>query len=660
MIENCMVEKAIEHLEKRQWSVIPVNCKIAFVSWTLYQKQLPTVCDVRSWWAAHPTANIGIVLGKVSGNLVAIDVDDADLAQRLITSGVCELTTVVKTPRGIHVYLRETDAVSSTSIQTTLGPNVDLKANGSYVVAPPSPGYSFLSEKPVLVVHDATEKAKELLAQVGASLPVGNGELAGRKPGTNHIRIGERDVRLTSICGTLHNRGKSTEDTLKDLRLINTKMTEEPLDDCQISKIVASINNRSNEGGLNPNHIVLLISLKYPMFFLNKEYFLYRAGVYAKVGQQKIHALIKSEVGDKFSANLVRDVEQSLKADVHITAELINQSDTLLNLKNGLMDLRTLQLAPHDEKTLSTVQLPIIYDPAAACPTWKAFLDEILGDEPSKITVLQEYCGYLLSAKTNQEKALLMLGEGANGKSTTQNVITGVLGESNVAAVSLERFKNPYYVASMFGKMANISSESEIRTKDYEATFKLLVTGDLIEVDQKYEHPFSFRNKAKLIFSFNALPPSNDTTDAFFRRLLIIPFNKQIPEERQNKELSHKLLQEKSGIFNWMVKGWQRLQEQGRFNDAVFLHEAIKDYRKANNSVLSFVEDACELAVGHRIRKGNLYEAYKKFCFNGGSCPFPIISFGKELKARFSVADASGAGNTKLWLGIKLRDEVPG
>ena len=243
MTNNYILEKAMEYLEQRKWSVIPMNDKTPLVKWKPYQEKLPSASDVRSWWVAHPSADIGIVLGGVSGNLVVMDVDDNELAERLIKNGICEITTVVKTPRGLHVYLRETDTVSRNSIKTILGPKVDLKATGGCVVAPPSPGYLFLSEKSILVVPSAIEYAKELLTNVGESLPDSNGPASPVNTFTlgQSIIEGQRNSTLFRLGSTLRDNGYSLETIHTQLDAVNETYCQPPLDNSEVAHIATQV-----------------------------------------------------------------------------------------------------------------------------------------------------------------------------------------------------------------------------------------------------------------------------------------------------------------------------------------------------------------------------------------------------------------------------------
>lgn len=406
----------------------------------------------------------------------------------------------------------------------------------------------------------------------------------------------------------------------------------------------------------NPNHIASEVRSGTEIICVEGEFYIYANGVFKKMLKGELSFLVKSYTGDKYGTYLLKEVTAALEADTFKRAEDINQNINLLNVKNGMLDLETLKLKPYDPAYLSTVQIPCDYDPAATCPRWLTFLQEMFGDDPTKVDILQEFFGYCLTSLTNQEKAVLMVGEGANGKSKVLDVLQGVVGSDNTSVVPLEQFKNPHYLAEFFGSMVNISYESNTKTQVYEATFKQLTSGETIPADRKYGHPFKFKNTAKLIFAFNNMPQVDDTTDAFYRRIIPIPCNVQIPEDKQNKNLSKELLEELPGILNWALYGLFRLREQKGFTESPESRAFLEGYRKDNNNVISFVDEACRLDPIEISTKEELYEAYGRFCKSSGYHPLGKIKFGRRIQRYCpKVADDSGTDNVKFWRGISAK-----
>lgn len=416
-------------------------------------------------------------------------------------------------------------------------------------------------------------------------------------------------------------------------------------------------NRNSSTTSINPNHIAQEIERKYPLAYLNDKFYLYKNGVYVcKNAENEIASIVKQICGDNFSIHLLREVKASLQASNSITSDQIDCNNNILNLENGLLNLDTFELVNHAPTYYSLRQLPCKYLPEAVFPKWEEFMYEVLGDDLNKMDIIQEFFGYTLTKVTNQEKILWLFGKGGNGKSVVIKVLSGILGWENISAVPLELFKNPNYVAKLANAMVNISSESNNRTQVYESRLKELASGDMLAADHKYGQPFDFANSCKLIFSFNTLPRLEDKTDATYRRLIIIPFNKSFPEHMQNKNLANELLEEKSGILNWALSGLQRLHAQGKFTDCISANCLIQDYRKDNNHIVSFVDELCVLDSEASLEKGTLYVKYVEYCKVNTFRPYSSVSFGRELKSYFKqLGERNGTNNVAFWDGIKLK-----
>ena len=157
-------------------------------------------------------------------------------------------------------------------------------------------------------------------------------------------------------------------------------------------------------------------------------------------------------------------------------------------------------------------------------------------------------------------------------------------------------------------------------------------------------------------FCFNEPPRIDDKTDAFYRRLIMLPFNIQIPDDRQNKKLAYEILAaEKAGVLNWAITGLKRLRHQGSFTDSPSVLSALAEYRKANNNVRSFVDDACMLEVSSSIEKAILYAVYKNYCEDSGFKRLSINQFGRELRRAYPQITESRTSGARCWMGITLK-----
>lgn len=243
---------------RRGWSIIPLHWRNAdgscscqnsqcpkpgkhpLIKWEEFQTRLATEEEARPWWTQWPHANIGIICGQVSGGLVVLDIDNVELAEELIRKRGIELVaTLVRTPRkGLHIYFQESKEQSRSG---PLIPGVaDLKAEGGYVIAPPSSGYGYISEAKPLAVNDALAKAWDILGTAGLSRPISKVQ-ADLSQGDGMIEEGTRNTALTSIAGSLRRKGIDSETIRTALEVVNERRCEPPLSDQEVLTIAKSI-----------------------------------------------------------------------------------------------------------------------------------------------------------------------------------------------------------------------------------------------------------------------------------------------------------------------------------------------------------------------------------------------------------------------------------
>ena len=395
------------------------------------------------------------------------------------------------------------------------------------------------------------------------------------------------------------------------------------------------------------------ISLGKYFIFCGNSFYVYERGYYRKWHDQEIFKLVKDTVGFDYSVNKINEVIRCLEADCFKEPEYI-ANYLYLNLLNGLLNINTFIKNEHTHTVISTIQLQVSYKPESICPKWLKFLDEVFEGEQKKIAILQEYFGLCLTPDTKYDKALFLLGEGANGKSVILFILQRILGEENYSAIPLERFDNRHYLANLFGKLANISIETNAKSSVYDSTFKSVVSGDTLEADAKFKIPFKFRPCCKLVFALNNMPRVDDKTAAFFRRLLILKFNKVFQEAEQNKNLKFEIVEEINGIFFWSLQGLKRLRARGYFETTSEMQSEIEEYRKENNNVLVFVEEQCQQGGEYTVPKNEFYRNYFQWCKDHGNYPLQMIKFGKELKKQFPTVTDDRISGTRCWRGIKF------
>ena len=361
---------------------------------------------------------------------------------------------------------------------------------------------------------------------------------------------------------------------------------------------------------------------------LDKEQFQYFLGnVALKMGVEKFKGKIHTFKEDLF---------KQFMADAYLPTPVTDRNSVLINLQNGTFEItpKKQSLREFRQQDFITHQLPFEYDPEATAPLFQKYLDEVLPDT-DKQKVLAEYIGYVFT-KTNVlklEKMLILYGTGANGKSVFFEIINALLGHENVSNYSLQTLTDDkgYHRAKIANKLVNYASE--INGKLEADTFKQIASGEPLDARLPYGEPFIIQDYAKLIFNCNTLPREVEHTNAFFRRFLIIGFDVTIPEHKQDKELSKKIIDnELSGVFNWILEGLERILRQKNFSKCEAIDNARTNYEKQSDSVKMFIEEyKYETSSDSYTAIKTMYEQYRAFCIEDGFRPVNKSNFMKRL-----------------------------
>ena len=192
-----------------------------------------------------------------------------------------------------------------------------------------------------------------------------------------------------------------------------------------------------------------------------------------------------------------------------------------------------------------------------------------------------------------------------------------------------------------------VNYASEINGKLETDVFKQMASGEPIEARLPYGNPMILKEYAKLIFNCNELPKDVEHTNAYFRRFLIIGFDVTIPEDKQDKQLPQKIIQnELSGVFNWILKGLDRILKQKNFSKCEAIENARSDYEKQSDSVQIFINelDFKTSTINYTLIK-TLYEQYKSFCIEDGFRPVNKSNFMKRLTAYKIFVTRLNVGN---------------
>ena len=319
--------------------------------------------------------------------------------------------------------------------------------------------------------------------------------------------------------------------------------------------------------------------------------------------------------------------------------KMLQNNVTYLNLLNGTLsiDVHGVRLIDFDPKHFLTHQLDFKYDKSIVNQKWLDFLNIVLPDKDTQKT-LQQALGYLFIRNLKLEKAFFLYGIGSNGKSVIYEIIKGILAPDMMTNYSLTHLTNKlgYQVADLNNKLVNYGSDISMKHID-PAVFKQLVSGEPIGTRQIREKSFTMMHYAKLIFNVNKLDDADvENTNGFFRRLIFIPFEVLISKKSEDKNLHKKLLENKTGIMNWIIEGIEEVIKNEEIFSSDKCENFLDNFKKEASPIQLFVDSSglTPTLVDDNvvIDFQQVYDMYREFCKKQGEKVVAQKNLNADLK----------------------------
>lgn len=343
------------------------------------------------------------------------------------------------------------------------------------------------------------------------------------------------------------------------------------------------------------------------------------------------------------------------------TPDDFDRDDMLINVANGYIDLTSRELYKHDINKMFSQITNTDYTEKMQPAVWLDFLNDIFAGDQKVIRYIQKALGYSLTGSTREQIMFILFGKGRNGKSIFVEVISEILGDysNNMQAKSLMVKKNDNVntdIARLSKARFVTSSEPNEGFRFDEGLIKQLTGGDKVTARFLYAEEFEYTPKFKIWVSTNHKPIIRGTDDGIWRRLVLIPFDVQIPEEKVDKDLKYKLLREAPAILNWMAEGAYMWMQEG-LDMPEKLKEASKAYRNEMDVIEQFIEDECKRIDDGKEKANELYELYKKWANDNGNYKMSNKDFGIKMKEKFKYKKTNSG---MFYFGLKIPSKYPG
>lgn len=394
-----------------------------------------------------------------------------------------------------------------------------------------------------------------------------------------------------------------------------------------------------------------------PFIYAGQKIRRYENGYYQDNGEQWIRSAIVEKLGNRWSSRYTDETLQWIKDANYIPLSQCNNVE-LVNCANGMLDIYTGELKPHDQKYRSIYQIPSVFDRSVDTSVVDQFVADIL--PPDSIKFFWEFLGSCLITNKYWPKAFLFLvGSGDSGKSTLLAFISAVLGIENIAAMTMQKLSSSNFATlNLVGKLANIYADLNLSEVDNVGQIKALTGNDMIDAEKKFGDQFQFTNTARLIFSANDYVPVKGADPAFFKRIKIVRCVRRFTTLDSNID---RILSQPTNLSAGLLRafeGLQRLIAQNDFTPALSMQDELVKYHYAADSVYAFVT-MCKLDPQVETAKQTLYTAYVQSCNTSKRIPVSEDKFYRrmvELKGEFNITDrrqVSEDGTLGYYVGIK-------
>jgi P4 family phage/plasmid primase-like protien len=371
-------------------------------------------------------------------------------------------------------------------------------------------------------------------------------------------------------------------------------------------------------------------------------------------------------------STLLKHLEGRWQVDPHIFRGTLmwdeDTGDVLINVLNGVLRVTptTIKKEDHDPKWHFTRCLKVKFEPEATPSLYLKTLSECVEDVDDR-ELFQHCLGNFLYPDCRYETSLVCYGEAGCGKSTLADVVAAVFGDKEdgfLTRLGMKSLCDPecYALAKLQYACVNLGTELQSIEVDDSGNYKTIVSGEPLEARPIYCPPFTMRTHAKLWFLANNLPRFKNGTSAELRRTKFIRFDKK--PAKIDVTLKSRLLEEISGVLNFMLTGLQKLMvAEGMPAGGAHSRSTYERFRISNDPLGTFIKDLCILDPEATVPKDSLEIAFRDFC-EQNSLPTNIVNtFFRRLYERHPELTPSrkreGDNRVQAVAGITLIKQSP-
>jgi len=330
-------------------------------------------------------------------------------------------------------------------------------------------------------------------------------------------------------------------------------------------------------------------------------------------------------------------------------------------LDNGILDIKKMKLTPHTSKNLTKILIPCSFYPPKPNDLkktlfWKYLTSSFTINENTNKenmeTVLQMMASTFIRQSID-EKSFINLGTGENGKSVLLDYLSKMLGKDNVAHIPLQVLSDDKFAsARLESKLANIFSDLEKNELRHTGIIKDLSSGEPIYVQNKNQQGFNLYPFSTLIFSTNKFPKVYDQTQGFFRRWIIIKWNRNFENDPQrDSNLKEKLLtnrKEMDIVFSNLMYIAKEIYKNNKFSHSKNWKTIQRNWNESADPVNDFIENYITDSETSKSKR-ETYQFYKSVMYSNGTSPLGMGQFSKAFSEYY---EESKTHDNRVWLNI--------
>jgi putative DNA primase/helicase len=392
---------------------------------------------------------------------------------------------------------------------------------------------------------------------------------------------------------------------------------------------------------------------------VDQRFYVYDHGVWLPNGGA-IEAEIARLLGNRYRNSHARNILDMIRYSPATARITDSPLADYINVPNGMLKWKTRELLPHSADYHSTVQLPVAYDEHAQCPRFDKFLADVLPKDCYEATensagFIWEVIGYALYSGNPLHIAVLLLGNGRNGKGTLIRVLQRLIGDRNYTTVKLhDLIENRFRAARLFGKLANLAGDLDPRWLDNTATFKAITGGDTVQAEEKYGAAFDFTPWALPVYSVNKPFGSADSSEGWVARWVVVPFPTSFVG-REDRGLDARLQtdDELRGILRRGVEALPALMARGRLLEPQSVLDMKAKFVVASDAVRAWLDENCALVPKWFEARTPLHRHYSNQAQLDGAKRLSAREFYNRLEQINGITEHKRDG-VRGFLGIRL------